>query len=134
MRLVGPIFILFFYLLLSVHIYAHFAVVLFVLKKRLGVMFGLLWVAIGASLFYNIVYNQFFAMIVKAGGPKDLKVKKLFNYFSRKWSRSGKILSRERARKVSSQLTGQVLESEERKFNLSKMTGLRGSPKTSRAS
>ena len=68
MRLVGPIFILFFYLVLSVHIYAHFAVVLFVLKKRLGVMFGLLWVAIGASLFYNIVYNQFFAMLVKGGG------------------------------------------------------------------
>jgi hypothetical protein len=78
MRLVGPIFILFFYLVLSVHIYAHFAVVLFVLKKRLGVMFGLLWVAIGASLFYNIVYNQFFAMVVKAGGPKDLKVRYSF--------------------------------------------------------
>ncbi len=74
MRLIGPLFIVFFYLMLSVHIYAHFAVVLFVLKKRLGVIFGLLWVAIGASLFYNIVYNQIFAMIVKPGGPKDLKV------------------------------------------------------------
>jgi len=74
MRLIGPLFIVFFYLILSVHIYAHFAVVLFVLKKRLGVIFGLLWVAIGASLFYNIVYNQIFAMLVKAGGPKDLKV------------------------------------------------------------
>jgi hypothetical protein len=74
---VGPLFILFFYLMLSLHIYAHFSVVLFVLKKRLGVLFGLLWVAIGASLFYNIVYNQFFAMIVKPGGPKDLKVRYL---------------------------------------------------------
>jgi len=26
------------------------------------------------SLLYNIVYNHFFAMIVKPGGPKDLKV------------------------------------------------------------
>ncbi len=74
MRLIGPFFVLFFYFMLSVHIYAHFAVVLFVLKKRLGVIFGLIWVAIGASLFYNIVYNQFFAMVVKPGGPKDLKV------------------------------------------------------------
>ena len=85
MRLIGPLFIVFFYLILSVHIYAHFAVVLFVLKKRLGVIFGLLWVAIGASLFYNIVYNQIFAMLVKAGGPKDLKVSfiKLKNLESR---------------------------------------------------
>jgi hypothetical protein len=75
MRLVGPLFILFFYLMLSVHIYAHFTVVLFVLKKRLGVIFGLLWVAIGASLFYNIVYNHLFATVVKPGGPKDLKVR-----------------------------------------------------------
>jgi hypothetical protein len=74
MRLVGPLFVVFFYLMLSVHVYAHFSVVLFVLKKRLGVAFGLIWVAIGASLFYNIVYNHFFAMIVKPGGPKDLKV------------------------------------------------------------
>ena len=73
MRICGPIFILVFYLLLSVHVYAHFAVVLFVLKKRLGVMFGLLWVAIGASLFYNVIYNHCFAMVVKPGGPKDLK-------------------------------------------------------------
>jgi hypothetical protein len=74
MRLLGLFFILFFYLMLSVHLYAHFGVVLFVLKKRLGVLFGLIWVAIGAALFYNIIYNHFFAMIVKPGGPKDLKV------------------------------------------------------------
>ena len=74
MRLIGPLFVLFFYLMLSVHVYAHFTVVLFVLKKRLGIAFGLIWVAIGASLFYNILYNHFFAMIVKPGGPKDLKV------------------------------------------------------------
>ena len=79
MRLVGPIFILFFYIMLSAHIYAHFAVVLFVLKKRLGVIFGLLWVAIGASMFYNIVYNHLFSMIVKPGGPKDLKVSNHYN-------------------------------------------------------
>ena len=77
MRLLGPIFVIFFYAMLSVHVYSHFTVVLFVLKKRLGVIFGLIWVAIGASIFYNIVYNHFFAMVIKPGGPKDLKVREL---------------------------------------------------------
>ena len=75
MRLTGPVFLLSFYMLLSLHVYAHFAVTLCVIKKRLGAPFGLLWVAIGAALFYNVVYNHFFAVIVKPGGPKDLKVR-----------------------------------------------------------
>lgn len=75
MRLTGPLFLLTFYLILSVHVYAHFSVTLCVLKKRLGEAFGLLWVAIGAALFYNVVYNHLFAVIVKPGGPKDLKVR-----------------------------------------------------------
>ena len=74
MRMTGPVFVIYFYALLSIHVYAHFGIILFVLKKRLGVTFGLLWVAIGAAIFYNVVYNHFFAMIVKPGGPKDLKV------------------------------------------------------------
>jgi hypothetical protein len=40
----------------------------------LGLVFGLVWVSIGAALFYNVVFNHFFAMVVKAGSPKDLKV------------------------------------------------------------
>lgn len=75
MRVTGPIFIITFYALLMIHIYAHFAVSLSVLKKRLGNLFGLLWVAIGAAIFYNLLYNHFFAMVVKPGSPKDLKVK-----------------------------------------------------------
>ena len=74
MRLTGPTFVLAVYSILLIHLYAHFAVTLCVIKKRLGAPFGLLWVAIGASLFYNVVYNHFFAMIIKPGGPKDLKV------------------------------------------------------------
>jgi hypothetical protein len=74
MRLTGPFFVLTFCLILLIHVYAHFAVSLLVLKKRLGNLFGLLWVAIGAAIFYNLVFNHFFAMIVKPGGPKDLKV------------------------------------------------------------
>jgi hypothetical protein len=44
------------------------------LKKRLGTPFGLLWVAIGLAIAYNVAYNHFFATIIKPGSPKDLKV------------------------------------------------------------
>ena len=74
MRLTGPCFIIAIYVMLVMHLYAHFSVTLCLLKKSLGAPFGLIWVAIGAMLFYNIVYNHFFAVIVKPGGPKDLKV------------------------------------------------------------
>lgn len=65
---------LIFYLILSVHIYAYCEVILVVLKKRLGTNFGMLWVAIGVGITYNIVYNHFFAMVIKPGSPSDLKV------------------------------------------------------------
>jgi hypothetical protein len=42
------------------------------LKKRLGVTFGLIWIGIGLSLLYNIIFNHFMAMIIKPGGPKEL--------------------------------------------------------------
>ena len=73
-RLLGPIFVLSFYSLLVVHIYAYVEVILVVLKKRLGTNFGMLWVAIGVAILYNIVYNHFFAMVIKPGSPQDLKV------------------------------------------------------------
>jgi hypothetical protein len=60
------------YVLLSIHIYAFFAVIARVLKKRLGVLFGLVWIAIGMSLVYNLVFNHFWSMIIKPGGPRDL--------------------------------------------------------------
>jgi hypothetical protein len=74
-RFIGPFFCLGFYALLGMHVYAYFTVVLFVLRKRLGVAFGLTWVAIGLSIVYNILYNHFLAMLIKPGGPADLKVK-----------------------------------------------------------
>ena len=43
------------------------------LKKRLGTELGLIWCVIGLVLVYNIVYNHFFAMLLKPGGPKDLR-------------------------------------------------------------
>ena len=60
---------------MAVHLYAYTEVILFVLKKRLGVEFGLLWVGIGVAIAYNILYNHFFAMVVKPGSPSDLKVR-----------------------------------------------------------
>ena len=73
-RLIGPFFVIGLYALMVMHIYAYFTVVLFVLKKRLGTTFGLTWVAIGLGIVYNITYNHFFAVMIKPGGPSDLKV------------------------------------------------------------
>ena len=70
----GPFFVVGLYALVAMHVYAYFTVVLFVLRKRLGTAFGLTWVAIGLAIVYNVVYNHFFAMVIKPGGPADLKV------------------------------------------------------------
>lgn len=75
MRLVGPFFVLGFYFLLGIHVYSYFTVTLYVLKRRLGTVFGLIWVAIGLIILYNVAYNHFFATFMKPGGPKDLKVR-----------------------------------------------------------
>jgi hypothetical protein len=72
--MLGPVFVVSLYALLGVHVYAFCEVILVVLKKRLGTNFGLLWVAIGVAILYNIVYNHFFAMVIKPGSPADLKV------------------------------------------------------------
>ena len=61
------------YALLTTHVYAFFLVIAPVLKKRLGTGFGLTWCAIGLCLLYNIIFNHFFAMMVKPGNPKDLE-------------------------------------------------------------
>lgn len=75
MRIMGPLFVLGFYGLLGLHIYGYFTVILFVLKKRLGTLFGLVWVAIGLTLVYNISYNHLLATLIKPGSPTDLKVR-----------------------------------------------------------
>lgn len=61
------------YVLLTIHVFAYFAVIAKVLKRRMGANFGLLWCGIGLCLLYNIVYNHFFAMIIKPGSPRDLQ-------------------------------------------------------------
>jgi len=72
MQTLGLFLCLSVYVLLSIHVYAFFAVITKVLKKRLGVLFGLVWISIGMSLVYNLVFNHFWSMIIKPGGPRDL--------------------------------------------------------------
>ena len=73
MRILGVFLSVGLYCLLTLHVYAYFHVIASVLKKRLGVPFGLLWFAIGLTLVYNIAFNHFFAMTIKPGSPKDLQ-------------------------------------------------------------
>jgi len=75
MRLIGVIFCFATYALIATHVYGFFSVIALVLKRRLGVAFGLIWIGIGFSLLYNIIFNHFWAMIISPSGPKDL----LFN-------------------------------------------------------
>ena len=72
MRILGLILSLAVYVILSLHVYGYFSVIARVIKKRLGVFFGLVWISIGISLLYNIVFNHFWAMVIKPGGPRDL--------------------------------------------------------------
>ena len=72
MRLLGLVLSMAVYVILSAHVYGFFAVIARVIKKRLGVFFGLVWISIGLSLVYNIVFNHFWAMVIKPGGPRDL--------------------------------------------------------------
>lgn len=73
MRALGWALSLGLYLLLGLHVYAYFGVIAVVIKKRLGVQFGLVWCAIGLALLYNIAFNHFWAMVIKPGGPADLE-------------------------------------------------------------
>ena len=73
MQVGGMLLCLTTYVLLVLNMYAYFSVIAPLLKKRLGVVFGLIWVAIGMALVYNLVFNHFFATIIKPGCPVDLK-------------------------------------------------------------
>ena len=72
MQLLGIVLCISTYMLLSLHVYGYFTVIAPIIKKRLGVAFGLIWIAIGLSLLYNIVFNHFWAMVIKPGNPSDL--------------------------------------------------------------
>ena len=74
LRCTGPVLVISLYLILSFHVYCFFGFIAPLLKKRLGTEFGLVWIAIGLSLLYNIVYNHLLAVCIKPSGPKDLKL------------------------------------------------------------
>ena len=61
------------YFLIGLHIYAYVTILTKMLPSRVGPEFALLWMAIGLTLVYNIIYNHFFAMVIKPGSPYDLK-------------------------------------------------------------
>jgi hypothetical protein len=60
------------YTLIGAHAYAFFTIIARLILKRVGSAFGLVWIAIGISLVYNICYNHFLAMTVKPGNVNDL--------------------------------------------------------------
>ena len=70
----GPVLVLGLYAILLLHIYVFFWMIVPLLRKRLGIAFGLIWCAIGLSLVYNITFNHLMAVFIKPTGPKELKM------------------------------------------------------------
>jgi len=75
--MIGPAFCSALYYLLYLHVEAFFGVIVKVMKKRLGTPFGMIWISIGLTILYNIVWNHMLAMLVKAGGPTELAVRNI---------------------------------------------------------
>ena len=73
MRVLGPILVVALYVLVALHVYVFFGYVTPLLKKRVGTEIGLVWIVVGLTLLYNIVYNHFFAVVLKAGSTKTLR-------------------------------------------------------------
>ena len=74
MRLLGPCLVVGLYCIVVLHIYAYFTVITPLLKNRIGTNFGLIWIVVGLTLVYNIVFNHFYAVILKPGSPTDTKM------------------------------------------------------------
>ena len=62
------------YTLISLEFYAFIVVISPLLKKRCGTELGLLWCAVGLILVFNILFNHFFAMVIRPGSPSDLRI------------------------------------------------------------
>ena len=70
----GPCLVLSLYAIIGLHLFAYFTVITPLLKSRLGTEMGLVWIVVGLSLVYNIVFNHLLAVILKPGGPQDTKL------------------------------------------------------------
>ena len=62
------------YAIIALHFYAFIIVITPLLQKRLGTEMGMLWIGVGLILLYNILFNHFWAMVIKPGSPKDQKI------------------------------------------------------------
>lgn len=69
----GPVFIIIFYDLVALNLYALFRLLGGVLITRIGLWPALCWQAIGLIIIYNIVFNHILACIIKPNGPKELR-------------------------------------------------------------
>lgn len=74
MRLSGPFFVGAIYYLLYYHTEVFLTIICKVLRKRLGVVFGMIWIAIGVIITFNVIFNHLMAMFIKPGSPTDLAV------------------------------------------------------------
>ena len=74
MRLLGPALVIALYAIVVLHIYAYFTVITPLLKRRIGTELGIIWIVVGLALVYNIVFNHFFAVVLKPGGPKETQM------------------------------------------------------------
>lgn len=74
MRLSGPFFVGAIYYLLYHHTEVFLTIICKVLRKRLGVVFGMIWIAIGVIITFNVIFNHLMAMFIKPGSPTDLAV------------------------------------------------------------
>ena len=59
------------YALIIYHLYAFSEVICPLLKSRLGTEFGLTWLAVGLVILLNIVFNHFWAVMIKPGSTID---------------------------------------------------------------
>ena len=71
MRILGPCLVVGLYAIVAVHVYAYFTVITPLLKDRVGTFIGMVWIIVGLSQVYNIVFNHLLAVIIKPGGPSD---------------------------------------------------------------
>ena len=74
MSIVSVALVLGLYALIGTHFYAYITILCPLLRSRLGEQMGMLWVTVGLCLLYNILFNHFWAMVIKPGGPKDQKM------------------------------------------------------------
>jgi len=62
------------YALIGLHFYAFIYIICPLMKARLGTEMGMIWISVGLIILYNILFNHFWAMTIKPGSPKDLKL------------------------------------------------------------